>query len=285
MQMAPSFIGPTDPPEYSWLYAVPAVVFTGGFLAAASTGMAGLVQAGYLTSSVLCIGSLSGLGSQTTARQGNALGILGVGSGVLASLGAVGFSPEVVAQFAGVAAIGGLVGSVIGRRVTATELPQTVALLHSIVGLSAVLTSIGSVLQESAHLSNLHLVTAYLGVVIGLCAFLSFSRLSSLKLSFLNRWDYVHGLYCCFSEAGCTNDNQAPRPSREAPDQYVSSGCKCYDHGRVHGHDSNNPFDRSFFPWCQHNSKFLEGVYYHRCYRWCRHASVVFYLPFFSPVS
>lgn len=49
-------IGPTDPPEYPWLYGLPAVIFTGGFLAAASTGMAGLVQAGYLTSSVLCIG-------------------------------------------------------------------------------------------------------------------------------------------------------------------------------------------------------------------------------------
>ncbi len=48
--------GPSDPPEYSWLYSIPAVVFTGGFLAAASTGMSGLVQAGYLTSSVLCIG-------------------------------------------------------------------------------------------------------------------------------------------------------------------------------------------------------------------------------------
>ena len=51
-----SLAGPTDPPEYSWLYAVPGVVFTGGFLAAASTGMTGLVQAGYLTSSLLCIG-------------------------------------------------------------------------------------------------------------------------------------------------------------------------------------------------------------------------------------
>lgn len=37
------------------LYAVPALLFTGGYIAAASTGMAGLVQAGYLTSSVLCI--------------------------------------------------------------------------------------------------------------------------------------------------------------------------------------------------------------------------------------
>jgi len=135
-----------------------------------------------MTIQISCQGSLSGLGSQTTARQGNALGILGVGSGVLASLGAVGFPPEVIAQFAGVAAIGGLVGSVIGRRVTATELPQTVALLHSIVGLSAVLTSIASVLQDTAHLSTLHMVTAYLGVVIGGITFTG-SIVAFLKLA------------------------------------------------------------------------------------------------------
>ncbi|KAG2020254.1 NAD(P) transhydrogenase [Coprinopsis cinerea AmutBmut pab1-1] len=181
-RMLDMFKRPTDPPEYSWLYGIPAVVFTGGFLAAASTGMAGLVQAGYLTSSILCIGSLSGLGSQLTARQGNALGVLGVSSGVLASLGAVGFSPEVIAQFGGVAAIGGILGTIIGRRVTATELPQTVALLHSIVGLSAVLTSIGSVIQDPSHLTTLHAVTAYLGVVIGGITFTG-SIVAFLKLA------------------------------------------------------------------------------------------------------
>ncbi|KAI0247966.1 PNTB-domain-containing protein [Lactifluus subvellereus] len=160
--------GPRDPPEYSWLYSIPAVVFTGGFLAAAHTGVAGLVQAGYLTSSILCIASLSGLASQATARQGNALGILGVGSGILASLAAVGFPPEVLAQFAAVAMVGGTVGTIIGRRITATELPQMVAALHSVVGLAAVLTSIGSVIGAAAdHISTLHLVTAYLGVLIG----------------------------------------------------------------------------------------------------------------------
>ena len=41
-------LGPSDSTEYSWLYRVPAVVFTGGFLVAPSTGMAGFVQAGYL---------------------------------------------------------------------------------------------------------------------------------------------------------------------------------------------------------------------------------------------
>lgn len=72
--------------------------------------MAGLVQAGYLASSLLCIGSLSGLASQATARQGNILGVLGVSSGILASLAAVGFPPEVLIQFAGVAGVGSILG-------------------------------------------------------------------------------------------------------------------------------------------------------------------------------
>lgn len=56
------------------------------------------------------IGSLSGLASQLTARQGNILGVLGVGAGILASLAAVGFPPAVLAQFAGVAGAGSLIG-------------------------------------------------------------------------------------------------------------------------------------------------------------------------------
>jgi NAD(P) transhydrogenase len=129
--------------------------------------MAGLVQAGYLTSSLLCIGSLSGLASQTTARQGNILGILGVGSGILSSLAAVGFPPDVLMQFGGVAMIGSILGLMIGRRTTATDLPQTVAALHSVVGLAAVLTSVGSVMAHIGDISALHLVSGYLGVLIG----------------------------------------------------------------------------------------------------------------------
>ncbi|KAJ7066589.1 PNTB-domain-containing protein [Mycena amicta] len=181
-RMLDMFKRPTDPPEYSWLYGVPAVVFAGGFLAAASTGTAGLVQAGYLTSSVLCIGALSGLSSQVTARQGNAMGILGVGSGILASLAAVGFPAPVLAQFAGFAGIGGIIGTIVGRRVTATELPQMVAMLHSVVGLAAVFTSIGSILSDPSHASTLHLVTGYLGVVIGGITFTG-SIVAFLKLA------------------------------------------------------------------------------------------------------
>ncbi|KAL5489746.1 hypothetical protein ACEPAI_4578 [Sanghuangporus weigelae] len=181
-RMLDMFKRPTDPPEYPWLYAVPGLLFGGGYIAAASTGAAGLVQAGYLISSVLCISSISGLGSQTTARQGNILGILGVASGILASLLAVGFSQEVLAQFAGLASVGGIIGAIIGRRITPTELPQMVAALHSVVGLAAVLTSIGSVLEDVSHVSTLHLVTAYLGVLIGGITFTG-SIVAFLKLA------------------------------------------------------------------------------------------------------
>ena len=60
----------TDPPDYLYLYTLPAVAFSGAFVWAAATGAPGLVQAGYLTSSILCITSLAGLASQETARRG-----------------------------------------------------------------------------------------------------------------------------------------------------------------------------------------------------------------------
>lgn len=168
-RMLDMFKRSTDPPEYPWLYSIPAIVFTGGFIASASTGMAGLIQAGYLVSGLLCMASLSGLASQATARAGNLLGILGVLSGIIASLMACGFTPEQLVQVATVAGAGGLMGGLVGRRIVPTDLPQTVAALHSVVGLAAVLTSIGSVLAVLGleHTDTLHMTTAYLGVLIG----------------------------------------------------------------------------------------------------------------------
>lgn len=62
------FKRPTDPPEYSYLYAIPAVLFGGALLWAASDGsdQSGLVQAGYLVSTLLSIGALTGLASQVS---------------------------------------------------------------------------------------------------------------------------------------------------------------------------------------------------------------------------
>ncbi|KKY24822.1 putative nicotinamide nucleotide [Phaeomoniella chlamydospora] len=194
-RMLDMFKRPTDPPEYPWLYTVPAIVFGGGFIASATTGVSGLVTAGYLVSSILCISSIQGLASQATARRGNILGILGVASGILASLVAAGFSPEVLAQFTAVAGIGGLAGALIGRRITPTGLPQAVAALHSVVGLAAVMTSIGIVLAHISDISTSHLITAYLGVLIGgvtftgsIVAFLKLAgKMSSRPLNFPGR--------------------------------------------------------------------------------------------------
>ncbi|KAK3116830.1 hypothetical protein LTR53_002394 [Teratosphaeriaceae sp. CCFEE 6253] len=199
-RMLDMFRRPTDPKEYPWLYAIPGLLFGGGYIAAASTGMAGLVQAGYMVSSLLCIGSLTGLASQATARTGNLMGILGVGSGVLASLAAVGFAPETLVQCLAVAAIGSTIGGVLGRRITPTELPQMVAALHSVVGLAAVLTSIGSVMAAVEHLDALHMVTGYLGVLIGgitftgsIVAFMKLAGRMSSRPTILPGRHYING--------------------------------------------------------------------------------------------
>lgn len=96
------------------------------------------------------------------------MGMLGVAFGILSTLFAVGFTPETLGQAAVVSAAGAILGLAIGRRCSPMQLPQTVAALHSVVGLAAVMTSAASVLGEGAeHAGNLHLVTAYLGLVIG----------------------------------------------------------------------------------------------------------------------
>jgi NAD(P) transhydrogenase len=101
---------------------------------------------------------------------------------VLASLVAVGFPIETLVQLLAVAGTGSLIGGLIGRRISPTELPQTVAALHSVVGLAAVLTSIGSIMAALDHLDMLHMVTGYLGVLIGGVTFTG-SIVAFLKLA------------------------------------------------------------------------------------------------------
>lgn len=63
-----------DPPEYHYLYAIPGALFVGGYAAANTAGYSDIYQMLYLGSSLCCIGALSGLSTQSTARTGNALG-------------------------------------------------------------------------------------------------------------------------------------------------------------------------------------------------------------------
>jgi NAD(P) transhydrogenase len=168
-RMLDMFRRPGDPPEYNSLYAIPALAFLGGYLGANMSGFENLHQMAYLASAICCISSIGGLSSQPTARVGNAIGMVGVATGVLATIDAMKFSPEVLAQVGGLMGVGGAIGGVIANRIAVTDLPQLVALFHSFVGLAAVLTSGAFYIQDFSHLEHeaVHKIAIYLGTLIG----------------------------------------------------------------------------------------------------------------------
>jgi len=102
----------------------------------------GLIVAAYVVAAVLFILSLRGLSSQETARRGNLYGIIGMAIAIAATL-ATNTSALHAAKFQPVlfAAIGGgaVIGAIMAARVGMTQMPELVALLHSFVGLAAVL--------------------------------------------------------------------------------------------------------------------------------------------------
>lgn len=155
-----------DAPEYNNLYAIPGAAFLASFLAAHSMGIGGIYQMGYLASSLCCIGGISGLASQKTARIGNISGIIGVTGGIVTTMAAMHFPFPVFVQALSMLGIGLGIGSVIGAKVAITELPQTVAAFHALVGLAAVCTSIASFLLFSDP-DTFHKVASFLGTVIG----------------------------------------------------------------------------------------------------------------------
>lgn len=187
-RMLDMFKRPTDLPENNHLWLVPALSIPAIYLGALLTGFGGIAlhtTAG-LAASLLCIGAIAGLSNQTTARMGNTLGQIGIGTGVLATLGAValpaaataggaaaaaGVSTAVLAQMAGMLAAGGAVGGYVSSRVAVTELPQLVAAFHSFVGLAAVLTSVASFLHGGAHSGAVQIIAQWAGCVIGAITF------------------------------------------------------------------------------------------------------------------
>ena len=86
-RMLDMFKRPTDPPEYNYLYGIPASAFLASYGYAVTQGYPEVHKMAYLASSLCCVGALAGLSSQPTARLGNALGMIGVSGGVVATLG------------------------------------------------------------------------------------------------------------------------------------------------------------------------------------------------------
>ncbi|MDE2356291.1 MAG: NAD(P)(+) transhydrogenase (Re/Si-specific) subunit beta, partial [Alphaproteobacteria bacterium] len=116
---------------------------------------ANLATLAYLASGVLFILTLRGLSSPATSRQGNRLGMFGMGLAVavtLLLLFAQGLLDGVtLALIAGGVAVGGTVGAVIARRVEMTAMPQLVAFFHSLVGLAACLVAVAAIHTPAAY--------------------------------------------------------------------------------------------------------------------------------------
>merc|ERR1712079_3446 len=147
-RMLDMFKRPTDPPEHTMLMGIPAATFLGAYGYAMSQGYPEVHQMAYLASGLACIGALGGLSAQPTARLGNALGMIGVSSGVAATIGLLQPSPEVLTQMAICAAGGGLLGTGIAKKIEITDLPQLVAAFHSLVGMAAMLTCFATYLDH-----------------------------------------------------------------------------------------------------------------------------------------
>ena len=124
-RMLEMFRRPTDPPEYTHYYLVPAAVSVGGYFATKAIGV-DTVGMAYVASGVMCIGGIAAMSDMKTSRIANPIAMMGVTTGLAATLGAIQQTPEVYAQIAACTGIGAAAGFSIARGLAPTQLPETV---------------------------------------------------------------------------------------------------------------------------------------------------------------
>jgi NAD(P) transhydrogenase subunit beta len=133
----------------------------------------GLVSVAYVVASVLFILSLGGLSHQESSRRGNLYGVAGILIALVATMASVSDSGLVAIVIA--VLVGASIGIVIANKVEMTQMPQLVALLHSFVGLAAVLVGfsgyIEPLIQTTGAEHTIKLVEVFLGVFIGAVTF------------------------------------------------------------------------------------------------------------------
>ena len=146
----------------------------------------GIVNVSYIIATILFILALGGLSNQETARRGNWYGIIGMAIALLATI-----FGEVTAQYDKLIVallVGGTVGLILARRVQMTQMPELVAILHSLVGLAAVAVGFANFMDPGrlAHYAGIdltiHDIETYIGVLIGAVTFsgsvIAFGKLS-----------------------------------------------------------------------------------------------------------
>lgn len=133
----------------------------------------GVVTASYIGASILFILSLGGLSHQETSRRGNLYGIAGMLLAIVATILSDNVNSYVLLII--MMLVGGSLGTMLAKRVEMTDMPELVAVLHSFVGLAAVLVGVASYLDPSNHLQGvekvIHQVEVFLGVFIGAVTF------------------------------------------------------------------------------------------------------------------
>ena len=136
--------------------------------------------AAYLISAVLFIFSLKGLASPTSARLGNTLGMVGMAIAVITTL-FVGH--QLKFSLLGIAIVlGAIIGTFAAKRVQMTKMPELVALMHSFVGLSAVLIAIAAIFNTGETHTSAQRIELFIGAFIGAITFsasvVAFGKLS-----------------------------------------------------------------------------------------------------------
>ena len=130
--------------------------------------------AAYLFASILFILSLSGLSSQESAKRGVLYGIVGMIMAIIATVMGQGVEGHI--YIIGAISVASVIGIMLARKVEMTAMPQLVAILHSFVGLAAVLVGIGSYLDPATQALSgaehtIHLVEVFVGIFIGAITF------------------------------------------------------------------------------------------------------------------
>jgi NAD(P) transhydrogenase subunit beta len=146
----------------------------------------GILTVSYIIATILFILALGGLSHQETARRGNWYGIIGMAIALVATIW--GIVSQAYVELIIALLIGGTIGLIAAKRVQMTQMPELVAILHSLVGLAAVAVGFANFLDPGrlAHYSGIdltiHDIETYIGILIGAVTFsgsvIAFGKLS-----------------------------------------------------------------------------------------------------------
>ena len=144
----------------------------------------GLINMAYIAATILFILALGGLSKQESARRGNVLGMIGMGIALLVTI--VGLVTRNFELLIGTMVVGGLIGFTLAKKVEMTQMPELVAILHSLVGLAAMFVGYANFLSHATEYigieKTIHDIETYIGILIGALTF-SGSVVAYFKLS------------------------------------------------------------------------------------------------------